>query len=321
MFGLTNVFWATNGMPKKVMAFYYTWYGTPEVSDGWYHWPEGGHNPDKLDEKGLRDVGATNHPDPDVYDSNSPDVIRRHLALCEEMGIDALIATWWGINDFHDKAFKVAIAEANKTKTQLTVYYEVIRQGSVDSAVRDFLYILDNYAAEPAFLKVDGKPVIFVYGRAMGQLGAGDWEEVLKQVKAKHDALFIADTGSKELIDIFDGGHTYNPVGAVARGDNMEKNYARLVKTCRKAGKIACATVIPGYDDSNIGRARVIVAERREGKLYKELWQAAMKAQPDWLLITSFNEWHEGSEIEPSKELGRSYVELTQKYSEMFKGK
>jgi len=319
MFGLANAVYATKGMPKKVMAFYYTWYGTPEVGGRWHHWPEGGHNPDKLDQNGLRDLGATNHPEPDVYDSNSPEVIRRHLALCEEMGIDALIATWWGINDYHDKAFKVVIKEANRTKTQVTVYYEVIRQSSVNVAVEDFNYILDSYGAEPAFLKVDDKPVIFVYGRAMGQLNADDWKEVLKRVRAKHDALFIADTGSKELIEIFDGGHTYNPVGTIVRGHNMEENYTKLVKTCRETGKIACATVIPGYDDSNIGRARAIVAERRGGELYKELWQAAMKAQPDWVLITSFNEWHEGSEIEPSKEDGRFYVELTRKYSETFK--
>ena len=99
----------------------------------------------------------------------------------------------------------------------------------------------------------------------------------------------------------------------------MGENYAQLVKTCREAGKIACATVIPGYDDSNIGRARAIVAERKNGQLYRELWDLAMQARPDWILITSFNEWHEGSEIEPSKEHGRFYVELTREYSKKFK--
>ena len=33
--------------------------------------------------------------------------------------------------------------------------------------------------------------------------------------------------------------------------------------------------------------------------------------QPQWILITSFNEWHEGSEIEPSLEFGSSHLELT----------
>jgi hypothetical protein len=321
MFGLAKSAFAAEGTSNKmVMAFYYTWYGTPEVCGHWHHWPEGGHNPEKIDQNGYRDIGATNHPAPDVYDSNDPSVIRRHLALCEEMGIDALIATWWGVGDYHNKALKVVLQEAKNSATKVTIYYETIRSPhSVESAAKDFLYILDSYGNGPAWLKVNGKPVIFVYGRAMGQLGADDWEKVLKQVKAKHDALFIADTGKKELIEIFDGGHSYNPVGAIVRGVNMGESYAQLVKTCREAGKIACATVIPGYDDSNIGRARAIVAERKKGQLYRELWNLAMQARPDWILITSFNEWHEGSEIEPSKEHGRFYVELTREYSGKFK--
>ena len=323
MFGCATPinYYTVASTPRKVMAFYYTWYGTPEVSGRWHHWPEGGHNPDNRDSEDYRDIGATNHPDPDVYDSNNPVVIQQHLTLCAEMGIDALISTWWGVGDYHDKALQVVLREANKTDIQITVYYETVRSShSVESAVEDLVYILENYGDEPSFLKVNGTPVIFVYGRAMGQLGADDWREVLQQVKTQHDALFIADTGSKELIEIFDGGHTYNPVGLVARGDNMAEHYTRLVKTCRDAGKIACATIIPGYDDSNIGRARAIVAERRDGQLYRELWNLAMQSQPDWILITSFNEWHEGSEVEPSKQHGRSYSGLTREYSEKFKG-
>jgi hypothetical protein len=238
------------------------------------------------------------------------------------MGIDALIATWWGIGDYHDRALKVVIAEANKrNKTKLTVYYEVVPNPvGVASAVKDLAYILDTYGDEPAFLKHDGIPVIFVYGRAIHQLNATDWGEVLSQVRTQRQAIFIADSGSSEFIERFDGGHSYNPVGAVARGDDMAANYTKLVQTCRSLGKIACSTVIPGYDDSHIGRTSVIVADRRGGELYQDLWQKAIAAQPDWILITSFNEWHEGSEIEPSKENGRLYVEITKEWVKRFKG-
>ncbi|MEK9138307.1 MAG: hypothetical protein AAB393_14370 [Bacteroidota bacterium] len=133
--------------PKQVMAFYYTWYGTPSYGGRWVHWDEGGHHPDDMAKPGHRDIGATNHPYPDVYDSNEPELIQRQLALCEEMGIDALIATWWGINDYHDRAFKAIIAEANKReKTKLTVYYEVVSNPvGIASAVKDLMYILDTY--------------------------------------------------------------------------------------------------------------------------------------------------------------------------------
>jgi hypothetical protein len=37
----------------------------------------------------------------------------------------------------------------------------------------------------------------------------------------------------------------------------------------------------------------------------------ARASKPQWILVTSFNEWHEGSEIEPSVEFGRTYLEIT----------
>jgi len=308
-------------MDRKVLAFYYTWYGTPQVSGNWYHWEEGGHSPNDVNENGYPDFGTTNHPSHGPYDSNDPHAIRRHLKWSVEAGIDGLIATWWGQDIYHDKALKIVLDEATECPTKITIYYEIVPQNLVEGTVNDFDYILSNYGNHPGFLSIDGKPVIFVYGRAMGQLKPDQWAEVLEKIKAEHDVLFIADTGSAELIGMFDGGHTYNPVGLVVQQADMAKHYSDLASTCRSLNKIACATVIPGYDDSNIGRKRILVANRRGGELYKSLWTKAEHANPDWILITSFNEWHEGSEIEPSIEDGKLYLHLTKQLAYSFKNK
>ena len=306
-------------MERKVLAFYYTWYGVPQVSGNWYHWDEGGHSPNDVNEDGYPDLGATNHPSYGPYDSNDPYVIRRHLKWCEEAGIDGLIATWWGQGQYHDNALKVVLKEASESSIKITLYYEAVPQSGVSGTVDDFRYILKNYGKHPGFFNVDGKPVIFVYGRAMGQLNHDQWAEVLHQIGSEYEVLFIADTGSAELISLFDGGHTYNPVGLVVQQADMDAHYRGLVQTCRSANKIACATVIPGYDDSNIGRKNIHVANRRGGELYKSLWAKAEQSEPDWILITSFNEWHEGSEIEPSIEGGKLYLQLTKKLARHFK--
>ena len=46
---------------------------------------------------------------------------------------------------------------------------------------------------------------------------------------------------------------------------------------------------------------------------------AAMNARSDWVLITSFNEWHEGSEIEPSVEWGDRFIDSTRALSREFR--
>jgi hypothetical protein len=40
---------------------------------------------------------------------------------------------------------------------------------------------------------------------------------------------------------------------------------------------------------------------RRDGATYDALWKAAIRARPDGITITSFNEWGEGTQIEPAQ--------------------
>jgi len=46
----------------------------------------------------------------------------------------------------------------------------------------------------------------------------------------------------------------------------------------------------------------------------------ARESHPDWILITSFNEWWENTHIEPSETYGHQYLDFTAQYSAEFKG-
>jgi hypothetical protein len=83
--------------------------------------------------------------------------------------------------------------------------------------------------------------------------------------------------------------------------------------------KISTVTVIPGYDDSKLGRPPPRpVTQRWGGETYRVLWQEAVAAAPDYVLITSWNEWHEGSEIEPSVEYGSVMLNDTAAFAREF---
>ena len=47
---------------------------------------------------------------------------------------------------------------------------------------------------------------------------------------------------------------------------------------------------------------------RRNGARYDGMWRGALRARPDLVTITSYNEWHEGTQIEPAR-AGRSGYE------------
>ena len=40
--------------------------------------------------------------------------------------------------------------------------------------------------------------------------------------------------------------------------------------------------------------------DREEGRYYENMFLNAIHAGPDYIGITSFNEWHEGTQIEPA---------------------
>ncbi len=329
---------------RQVLAFYYLWYGTPQVSGKWLHWrrdasPHEAYTADEgthyrftgatadevsdfsfLGADGLPVIQAKNHPVIGLYDSTDPLVLRGHLKLAAEAGIDAFIASWWGIGDFSDEAMAKLMDEADALDgCKVAVYYETVPERKPDRAVEELNYVLERYGSREGYMKVDGKPVIFLYGRVMSQLPTEQWAEVIDRVRAEREAIFIADTDATNAPpDNVDGLHLYNPCGRVQRGDDMKAFYAEKIGQAREKGLIACATIIPGYDDTAI-RAPGLVAPRLGGQLYQALWEYAIAAEPDWIIITSWNEWHEGSEIEPSIEDRRLYLDLTAKYAARFK--
>ena len=134
-----------------------------------------------------RDIGATNYPARDVYDSNDASLLDAHIADAEGAGIDAYIASWWGAGDFTDLAFAALLdrIEAQGSAVRACPYYENVPGGSAENALADLLFILDQYGTREAFFKVDGRPVLFIYGRAMGQISAGEWNWVIDQARLR----------------------------------------------------------------------------------------------------------------------------------------
>lgn len=309
-------------VPRKVLTFYYTWYGRPERHGRWVHWS--GVRPE------AREIASsTNYPALGAYDSHDPKVIDSHIDMAKGCGIDGFICTWWGQGSFDDRALARVLERAKEKDFSITIYWETVPgsgKRKIDRAVDDLLYVLQQYGSHPAFLKLAGKPVVFVYGRVMQQVRLEEWPGIITRVEQRYPRgfLLIADGYSEGYARLFDGIHTYNICGWVRGKTAAElRNLSRAsfqdaVQMAKRNGKISCITVIPGYDDRKI-RSPGLNAERLDGVTYRVLWEEAVAADPDWVLITSWNEWHEGSEIEPSFEHGDRYIQSTTRHTGRFK--
>lgn len=79
------------------------------------------------------------------------------------------------------------------------------------------------------------------------------------------------------------------------------------------------ASVGPGYDDSAVPGRTPLIAPRRGGEFYQEQWTKLLRRPPNFVMVETWNEWHEGTDIAESREYGRQYIDLTRKYSDLFK--
>jgi hypothetical protein len=71
------------------------------------------------------------------------------------------------------------------------------------------------------------------------------------------------------------------------------------------------AQIGAGYDDSPVPGRRTPVREREDGAFYRYSWQQALAHRPELVLLETWNEMHEGTELCPTQEAGRKYLELT----------
>jgi glycoprotein endo-alpha-1,2-mannosidase len=314
-----------SSVSRKVLAFYYPWYGTADGPGGagrTEHWG-------RIDEVNKDIRASTHYPIIGAYDSHDSKVIDQHCTWAKQAGIDTLIVSWWGHNHYTDRAMDKILDGCRRHGLTACIYYETVpRPQTAESAANDIIKVLDKYGQHPAHLKVNGKPVVFIYGRTLQELGLTDWLKAIKLVNEKYKEGFtaIGDQFSYGAARVFDGVHTYNTAGSL-RGQKPDaarkwaaETYKSWVQLADEAGKISTITVIPGYDDTKI-RTPGLAVERYKTRLYRAQWEEAIKADPHWILITSFNEWHEGSEIEPSLEYKHEYLELTGKYAKQFKAK
>jgi len=311
----------------KVYAFYYPWYGNREGPSGEpFHW-------DYYTNDNIQT--STNYPILGPYDCHDPLVISAHIALAKQAGIDGFIASWWGPNTFEDNAMETILNVAEAMDFEISAYYESVRIMTQEQVTRELDYFFDNYGDHPAFLHESGEPVVFVYVPSYNNRDAEFWLQVREAVENQHGPItLIADHGDLDLFPAFEAFHTYIYTGdqsyqvfsnaqkrmSVGLTGSAEEQIALLKngENLTIYEKPFFVTVNPGFWFYRKTPGDLL-AERNNGEKYADNWNTAFDLDTHTVLITSWNEWHEGTEIEPSREHGFEYLGYTQDYIEQYK--
>ncbi len=282
---------------RLVLAFYYAWYD--ENSWG----------------SGVPDVPAPR------YVSRDRATIERHVSQAQGAGIDALVQSWYGPGNPTEDNFVTLLDVANSKGFRAAVDFEVgspVYGGSRAKMVEGLRYLINTHTANPAYLRWNGKPVIFFWRQQ--QYSVADWQAIRRDVDPNHSTFWVAEGTDESFLSVFDGHHLYSVAWSADSASQLVKwgNRVRAAEQ-RYGDKVWVATAMPGYDDTRLPRSGAFRRDRANGDYYRNSFRGASESQADWVVITSFNEFPEGTYIEPSEAYGNFYLNLTRDLAASFK--
>ncbi len=310
-------------------VFYYPWYANPKTDKSWAHWNEGGHKPPE-------DIGANFYPKLGLYSSNNREDVAAQMRQIRDARVGVVCTSWWGKGSFTDRAVPLLLDVAAEHGLKVCFHLEPFtgRKNLKAVSYRDAVVtIVERYGEHPAFYrdaKRGNKPIYYVYDSYL--VPDDDWATVLAPDGkntlrgTKYDGIFIGlwvkeGDGAKMLASRFDGFYTYFAVDGFVYGSTIA-NWKSMAAFARKHKLLFIPSVGPGYDDTRIRPwNKKNQRSREKGTYYDRMWKAALRVKPEIVSITSFNEWHEGTQIEPAtpkKIPGYTYLDYAPRAAEYY---
>jgi hypothetical protein len=257
-----------------VAIFYYPWYGNPSSDGGYEMWAQNGHAP-------PGDIYSAFFPMRGVYSNTSPRLLDRQMAEIAAAGVDEVVTSWWGWGSPTDRRLPAVLDAARRHGLTVAVHIEPFDERDAEAVVRDVGHLYEL-----------GITDVYVYDAE--KITAADWAAVRPRFPLQ--VRMFAQTGRVGFAAAagFDGVYTYDIVTYPG------SKFGRLCAQARKANLLCAPSIGPGYDAIRAS-GDLQHKPRRAGKTYDAMWQAALRASADLVTITSYNEWGEGTQIEPAR--------------------
>ena len=219
------------------------------------------------------------NPSLGFYDGSNATVIRQHITAMQYGGIQAGIASWWGQGSRTDGRIALLLQGAAGTSFRWSIYYENESQGdpSVAQITNDLTYIRDKYGNDPSFLRINGHFVVFVYADGADACGMVDRWKQANTVGAY--IVLKVFSGYRNCTNQPDGWHQYSP--AVAADSQRGYSYA----------------IAPGF-----WKKGDAVRLARDLTRWNQNVHDMVASGAPFQLITTFNEWGEGTSVESARE-------------------
>ncbi len=310
--------------PPRILAHYMPWYEAKPHSPHWgWHWTMGTFDPEGK-QTGKPRIASHYHPLIGPYDSGDPDVIEYHALLMKVAGIDGVIFDWYGTVELFDYASihrhaSAFVEQAVETGLEFAVCYEdqtipkLIEAGKVKSserglhARREIEWLRTNWFGRPSYVKLDNRPVLLSFGH--DGLTDAEWASLLRGLE---NALLYL---SEHLRRTAASGAFDWPVPQA--GSKAQDSFNKEARSWPAAMAVAFPRFQDIYEQAKVHKSWGTIDDNG-GKTFASTLEAALKSGLPLVQISTWNDWGEGTVIEPSIEFGYRDLEVVQRLRRQF---
>lgn len=316
----------------RVFVHYMPWFRAEKLSNGaieWEHWKWFGkgpkHDPDTVLENGKRDIASIYYPLTGPYDGRDQAVLEYHMLTAKAAGIDGFIADWYGPADFSDKVFAAMVKSAERHGMKVAICLEEktfsppyssakTTDEMLDAMESQIRHVLNTHAKSPAYLRHKGQPVFYMFKNfgPSGSLPPTDIARGLARFEGDDKILLVRGGYDPSYSDSVRGSYVWCPDGS------SRQAYYEASLGPWQEGKIDywVGGAYPGFDDHGCwgwGNGPRVV-DRRGTKEYEDTWNEVLRYKPPFIQISTWNDFEEGTTIEPADPYGFTFIDLTEKF-------
>ncbi|MFV9550144.1 glycoside hydrolase family 71/99-like protein [Algibacter sp. PT7-4] len=313
--------------PKKVYVHYMPWFQSKPYDGYWgQHWTMTNKNPDIIDENGQNEIASYYNPLIGPYSSSDPDLQEYHFLLMKLAGIDGVIFDWYGSRNIHDyglikNATETFIPKLANIDLDFSIMYEDrvafmetnnTNNNPVLRAQEDFNYIKNVYFESSNYLEFNGSKFISIFG-PHHLTNENDWNTIYNVFTEEQPTLISLWGLSNNLGNLFSGEFLWVAPDHLAAQDYYYATYAN-------GNSITIGSTYPGfksfYTEGGWGNgANEWVLPNNDGLTFIESLNNSSFESADFIQIVTWNDFGEGTIIEPTTQFGFTYLTMLQEYT------
>jgi hypothetical protein len=309
-----------NGEEPVVMAHYMPWFvvdhGSEKTVYGW-HWTMNKVDPNvKID--GIRNIASHFRPLVEPYDSADTKIIEYHLLTMKLAGIDGVIVDWYGRRNLYDYEMihhrttevlkmcerlkmKFAICYEDKTVVEFEKANQLHEDNRVKHCADEIQWLGKYWFKSASYLRYQDKPVLLSFGHE--GLRDKEWGETLSSLDSSV-AYFTEHDKQSAAIGAYDWPEP-------SLGLEMQNRFAKSASDWPVAIPVIFPRFVDYYQEAGVLKGHLDISDN-DGATLKDTIARAKKMDSPIIQIATWNDWGEGTQIEPSHTHGYRDLEILQ---------